>query len=275
MSFGLGTLINIIFPVFHLQVLPAIAPIIILIWAYGIWKAIVKYRLMVLTPAIATDEILSQMKDILILTNHEGKIVKINRQAEKALGYREEEVLRQPIGMICRDEEVVQEIFLRMTSSRFPLPDREVEYQTKNGELIPVKISCSIIKDKLGDAMGVVIIGEDRRITLRLKNEIMVRRRAEDALLKVHADLEVQIQKRTNELFQANEALQVQMAEREEMEKLFRTLFMQSPIGTYIAQQGKIKIANPEFTNVTGYREKELVGYSIFGPGSPGRKGRS
>ena len=275
LSFGLGTLINIILPVFHLQILPAIAPIIILIWAYGVWKAIVKYRLMVLTPAIATDEIISQMKDILILTNQEGKIVKINHQAEKALGYREEELLRQPIGMICRDEEVVQEIFLRMTNNRFPLPDREVEYQTKNGELIPVKISCSIIKDKLGDAMGVVIIGEDRRITLRLKNEIMVRRRAEDALLKVHADLEVRIQKRTKELFQANEALQVQMAEREEMEKLFRTLFMQSPIGTYIAQQGKIKIANPEFTNVTGYREKELIGYSIFGPGSPGRKGRS
>ncbi len=40
------------------------------------------------------------MKDILILTNQEGKIVKINRQAEEALGYRDEELLRQPIGMI-------------------------------------------------------------------------------------------------------------------------------------------------------------------------------
>ncbi len=60
LSFGLGTLINIILPVFHLQILPAIAPIIILIWAYGVWKAIVKYRLMVLTPAIATGEIISQ-----------------------------------------------------------------------------------------------------------------------------------------------------------------------------------------------------------------------
>ncbi len=262
LSFGLGTLINIIFPVLQLQVLPAIAPIIILIWAYGIRQAIVKYRLMVLTPAIAKDEIISQMKDLLILTNHEGKIVKINRQAEKTLGYRETELIRQPIGIICRDEEVVQEIFLRITGNRFPLPDREVEYQTKNGELIPVKISCSIIKDKLGDPMGMVVIAEDRRTTLRLKDEIMVRRRAEDALLKVHADLEGLIQQRTKELYRVNESLQAEMAEREEMERLFRTLFMQSPIGTYLAQQGKIKMANPEFTNVTGFREKELMAVS-------------
>ncbi|MCJ7833071.1 MAG: PAS domain S-box protein, partial [Deltaproteobacteria bacterium] len=259
LSFVIGTLINIVFPVFQLQVLPAIAPVIILIWAYGIWRAVIKYRLMVLTPAIATEEIISRMKDILILTNPDGKIIKINRQAEKVLGYQEEEVLRQPIGMICRDEEVVQEVILRITNNRFSLPDREVEYQTKNGELIPVKISISIMKDKLGEAMGVVIIAEDKRTTLRLRDEITVRRRAEDALLKAHADLEVRIQNRTDELFRANEALQGEMAEREEMEKLFRILFMQSPIGTYIAQQEKIKLANPEFANVTGYLEKELM----------------
>ena len=40
---------------------------------------------------------------------------------------------------------------------------------------------------------------------------------------------------------------------------------MQSPIGTYIAQQGKIKIANPEFTNITGYREKELIAIPALG----------
>ena len=259
LSLMLGSLTNIVFPVLHLQIFPAIAQIIILVWAYGTWWAVVKYRLGVLTPAIAIEEILTHMKDILILTNPEGKIIKINRQTEKLLGYQEEELLRQPIGMICRDEEVVQEIILRITDSRFSLPDREVEYQTKNGELIPVKISISIMKDKSGEATGVVIIGEDRRITLRLRDEITVRRRAEDALLKIHADLEVRIQKRTDELFRANEALQAEMSEREEMEKLFRTLFMQSPIGTYIAQFGKIKMANPEFANVTGFREKELI----------------
>jgi len=214
LSFVIGTLVNIVFPVFHLQVLPAVAPVVILIWAYGIWRAVVKYRLMVLTPTIAIEEIISRMKDILILTNPDGKIIKINSQTEKVLGYREEELMRQPFGMICRDEEVVKEIILRITNNRFSQPDREVDYQTKNGELIPVKVSISIMKDKLGEAMGVVIIAEDRRTTLRLRDEITVRRRAEDALLRAHDDLEVRIQQRTDELFKANEALQEEIAER-------------------------------------------------------------
>ena len=48
------------------------------------------------------------MKDILILINQEGKIVKINRQAEKASWIREEELLKTADRTICRDEEVVQ-----------------------------------------------------------------------------------------------------------------------------------------------------------------------
>ncbi|MBI5606923.1 MAG: diguanylate cyclase [Deltaproteobacteria bacterium] len=258
LSLLLGTVINIFLPALRVKILPAVAPILILIWGYGIWRAIVKYRFMALSTAIAGEDILSRIKDILIVSDSEGKINKVNRQAAKVLGYRKEDLVGQSLGMIFRDEGLLREIIREKTNKLFSSPNREVEYQAKSGELIPVNISWSIIKDALEDVMGLVIVGEDLRPTLQLKNEIIVRNRAENALLKAHDELEARIKKRTEELFRANEALQEEVAERQEAERLFKALFIQSPIGSYIVQGGKPKIVNPEFERVTGYNEKEL-----------------
>jgi diguanylate cyclase (GGDEF)-like protein/PAS domain S-box-containing protein len=263
--YGFGTLSNLALPIFKITILPSLAPLFGLIWAYGAWKAIVQYRFLVMTPAIAAEEILARMSDMLILTNQEGLISKINPQVEKILGYKEEELLHQPISQVCRDDKIVEDVALPRNEERSSFPERKVEFQNKNGELIPVQMAMSLIHDKHQEIVGLMIIARDRRIPLRLRDEIRVRRRAEESLLKAHADLEDQIKNRTIELSQANQALKAEMAERQEMEKLFRTLFIQSPIGSYITQKGRIRMANPEFERVTGYREKELLTLPALG----------
>ncbi|MBW2118500.1 MAG: PAS domain S-box protein [Deltaproteobacteria bacterium] len=42
--------------------------------------------------------------------------------------------------------------------------------------------------------------------------------------------------------------------------KLFEDIFITSPIGIYIAQDGKLRFVNPEFRENTGYSEDELLG---------------
>jgi len=41
-------------------------------------------------------------------------------------------------------------------------------------------------------------------------------------------------------------------------EELFRTLFVSSPIGIFIVQDGKFQAVNPQFQNITGYSRAEL-----------------
>lgn len=43
-------------------------------------------------------------------------------------------------------------------------------------------------------------------------------------------------------------------------EKLFRDIFMSSPMGIYITQDRKFRFVNPEFQKSTGYSEEELIG---------------
>jgi diguanylate cyclase (GGDEF)-like protein/PAS domain S-box-containing protein len=257
--YGLGTLFNIVLPLVRPGSFPSIAPIFGLFWAYGIWKSIVEYRFLLFTPVLAADTIFKAMRDLLILTNEEGVISQVNPQVEKVLGYPEEELLGKPLFGILADEAPLKEGLRLLTRDDLPLLRLELMLKSRVGERIPGKVTLSFVQNDKKEVIGWTIIVEDLRTRLRLEEEIQVRKKTEEALLKAQADLEQRIQERTEELYQANQALQAEMVEREEMERLFRTLFVQSPIGTYIAQKGYFQMVNPAFERATGYSEKELL----------------
>lgn len=50
------------------------------------------------------------------------------------------------------------------------------------------------------------------------------------------------------------------ITERKQAEDLFRAIFNTSPVGMYIAQDGKFRMINPQFQKYIGYTEKELLG---------------
>jgi diguanylate cyclase (GGDEF)-like protein/PAS domain S-box-containing protein len=251
----LGTLLNIILPILSIRLIPGVAQILVLIWALGIWHAIVEYRLMVLTPAIATDEIISRMQDILILTDMEGAIIRVNRQTEDLLGYEERELLGMPLGTILAAKGITE-----------PNPSFKVElyFTAKTGTVIPVSLSRSTIRDRAGDAVGEVIVGQDMRPTRRLREEIYIRRQAEETLKQAHDDLEILVQERTASLAKTNEALQAEIIDRRAAEALFKTLFDKTLIGIFIAQDDKIQMVNPEIRKLTLFSEEELIGRDVL-----------
>jgi len=61
-------------------------------------------------------------------------------------------------------------------------------------------------------------------------------------------------------LLETNEKLQIEMTERKQAEQLYKTLATSSPVGVYIAQEGKFVFVNPQFQKYTGFTEDELLG---------------
>jgi diguanylate cyclase (GGDEF)-like protein/PAS domain S-box-containing protein len=207
-SLFLGILLNVLLPALGWSRLPSLTPILVLIWAYGIWQAMIRYRFMGLTPAMAAEEIIGRTRELLILADMEGRMIKINHEAGRMLGYEEEVLTGQYISRVLRDPAVVADILHRNNEAAPMIAERETECLTAAGQAIPLKLLCSVIKDNLGQGLGLVLVGQDLRPTLLLKNEIAVRTRAEEALLKAHEELEMRIRERTEELFQANTTLQ-------------------------------------------------------------------
>ena len=71
---------------FGMHVVPNMAPDFTVIWVLGLVYAIAQYRMLELTPAGAADEIVSTMKDALLLVDPRGRIAWANRAARGLFG---------------------------------------------------------------------------------------------------------------------------------------------------------------------------------------------
>jgi len=268
-AFVLGILTNIFLPVYNIEYIPAIAHILSFIWVFGVYHAISRYNLMVFTPQIASEEILSRITDLLILTDHEGKIKKVNSRTEAVLGYYENELIEKQISFIILEEDILTDAFSAIQENRNSFYNHDATYKTKYYEHIPVNISCSAIRDQFDEIIGVVFIGQDIRQTHQLYEEIVIRKRVEDALIRVQNELEVRVEERTIELAKLNEKLQADIAERElatqrlrKSEESYRTLSENLPCivyRVYLSEHDRMEFFNDMLVMMTGYTKEELT----------------
>jgi diguanylate cyclase (GGDEF)-like protein/PAS domain S-box-containing protein len=268
-TFVLGSLTNILLPVLHIQVIPAIASILILIWALGIYHAITGYNLMQATPQVAADEILSRMTDLLILTDCETKITKVNSQVENLLQYDYKELFGKPINLIILEENIVNNAVSTIKENTYLFYNHDVTCTTKYGEHIPVNISCSAIRDKFNEIIGIVFVGQNTRQAHQLYEEIIIRKRVEDALMMSQAELEMRVEERTAELARVNEELQNDILDRrlaarllKESEESYRTLSENLPCTVYrvyLNENNRMEFFNNMLKIMTGYEKEELI----------------
>ena len=98
------------------------------------------------------------------------------------------------------------------------------------------------------------------------------RKRAEEALKEAHDELEIQVQKRTDELSTANDQLKQQIEARKRAEKSlleakerFRTIVETAPsLLTITDEEGNNLYVSPNCKKITGYTQEELQGRVIW-----------
>lgn len=95
---------------------------------------------------------------------------------------------------------------------------------------------------------------------IQLQEEITARRQTEEDLESHKARLEELIDERTSDLKKVNEELQREITERRQAEEAFRDVIHKAPIGIFVLQNRKFKLANPYFEKTAGYSENELIG---------------
>jgi PAS domain S-box-containing protein len=148
----------------------------ILILTVSLAYAMLRYGLMVVSPQTLTEDIVKIMPDSLFLISPEAKILRINQEACDLLGYKENELLGQPVGMIFEEEEEEEEIF-KGTSLEKIIRERffrnyKINLINRNKEKIPVMLSGSVLRDKTAELIGIVCIARDLREINELVNRL-------------------------------------------------------------------------------------------------------
>ncbi len=163
-----GTFTNFVAPKLHMHDVPAIAHVIALVWASGIFYAAYKYKLFVVTPATAAHNILQVMSESLFLLDPAGLIVTINRAALKLTGHSKEALLGRSFeSLVARyvssgggfDELFAAETFHAV----------ELRLVVHGGRRVPVRCSGALLREQAGRVAGMVLVVAD--ITERIRAE--------------------------------------------------------------------------------------------------------
>lgn len=131
--------------------------------SYGV----ANYRIPALTPKLAANEIVSTITNFLIITDCEKKINYINRVGLKLLGYHDEDVNGYTVELILSDD-VSGSLEQLLKSNQ--IKDFETKLKSKDGTLIPVLLSVSVIS-KGSNRFGILFMGVDITETKAIQKE--------------------------------------------------------------------------------------------------------
>jgi len=168
------------------------------------------------------------MTDMLIIINHHGIIMKINKKMEELSNYSEFELISDDINkvLLCEDRRWYKKI------TKDNLLNFETSVLTKKGDIIPANIFTSIMKDEDEGDVGIIIIGQDIRLTRQLENEIEEREIAEKIL--------------------------------KESEERYKTLVTKIPEVILIHKYDLIVYVNQSIEFLIGYSPEEVIGTTLF-----------
>lgn len=109
------------------------------------------------------ERLIESSPDAIISTNREAEITFFSSGAEMLLGYRQEEIIGQGVTVLYESEERAKEVMRQMRARGGKVASFETTLRAKDGSLIPVLISASMLYDEEGQEAGVVGFNKDLR----------------------------------------------------------------------------------------------------------------
>ncbi|PKP56447.1 hypothetical protein CVT91_13135 [Candidatus Atribacteria bacterium HGW-Atribacteria-1] len=169
----LGFFTEVILSGLNIYTIPLMGDVNTLCWAFGIVFAMAKYKLMVITPAAAADNIVSTIADSLILLDREGNIATVNKATLDLSGYGKDELKGKSVEIFFRGKDFKSILLDRAIKGKV-IRNYELNFKTKSKSNIPTLFSSSAMMDEAGGMAGIVCIVKD----------ITERKQAEEKLKK-------------------------------------------------------------------------------------------
>jgi len=201
-----GGITDIILPALDIIIIPSVGIILVIIPITAIWYSIKRYKLMDLNPENFAFDVLKIMNEGLVIINHEGIIKDINNGALNLLGYEKYQLV----------DKLASTLFSKTAdlSKLKACNSFETEIMKSNNDKLPILLSCSILEDEWGEALGLVGIFQDLSET----------KMAQKKLIDSYDQLEIKVQNRTCELRKANKELEHEICIRIDMEEKIKYL---------------------------------------------------
>lgn len=159
-SLIVGLMITVLTSTMGLDI-PDVTPLTAAIWSIGIYYAIVKYKMMTMTPSIIAENLFETIIDSVVLVNSEGRILNVNLETQRLLGYSHKELVGESLEVLFFSDGKPNSTYVTELLNACPIRNMETFLLSKNGVKIPVILSLSECKDRYGERMGFVLASKD------------------------------------------------------------------------------------------------------------------
>ena len=136
--------------------------------------------------------------------------MEFNKGAEEILRYTRKELIGTPVELLYQDEVERREI-LKIVEEKGRATNYEARLKTRDGKILDVSLTISLLRDGIGNVVGTVGISRDITEIKKKREELLSLYKALQettlALEAARADLEKKVEERTSELREANEKL--------------------------------------------------------------------
>jgi len=121
--------------------------------------------------------VLEAMGDALVLTDLQGRVLRVNKEFERITGYREDEALGQtiPYSWFYEPDTSRFVVWISELREKNYLHDFDIRWKSKSNEIIPVSLNTTLLKNKEGDAVAMLNIARDITDRKKLETELQNR----------------------------------------------------------------------------------------------------
>ncbi|NQS89214.1 PAS domain S-box protein [Patescibacteria group bacterium] len=161
--------------------------------------AMKKYGFLILEPKIAFRMVFDSIASFVIGIDTENRIGFTNKPVKNVLGYKQQDVLEEPVKMVFPEQEKLLQMKDKILKGGRFISQEDSYFLTRDAKKIPIRFSLSPIQKKeYGERiLGFALIAQD----------ITERKKLEDKLKEYTDQLEEKVEERTKELSLTNEEL--------------------------------------------------------------------
>jgi len=209
---------NLVFPLIGWKDIPVLAPVNSAIWLVGIWFAIVRYGFLEFTPAIASEEVLARVTDMILLVDSQGSIVRANIPVAQLLGYRPEEMVGLPILYLIEQSSALSTVYGSAESGQVRVRS---DLRARDGRRVPVVLMPSRVENEQGEGIGFVVVAQDIEFETRVQSETLKKGEQLVLLREQNESLTRMIREKKSELDRRLSLLERETEERRKMRDLY------------------------------------------------------
>ena len=183
------------------------------------------------------ENVIDNSVDAIGIVDRDGKFILWNRRAAEIYGYRFDELSGKTANDLYADPVELERMLARLRREGV-VREYEISMQKKDGCIVPMDISISLLKDN-GRTIGSVCVARD--LSERKKNELELKR-AQDELSRYSRDLERQVRERT---------------------RAITSILRYTPAVVCLKDRSsRYKLVNPRFEELLGFKNDDIQGKS-------------